>query len=291
MNSRRFKLLGVSLLIALLALAVAAVDPSPVESLLAASAEYARTFLAVLLVVGMAAGFISYYEYHGFGTQDGIVRRGPAEPVVSITFDDGPNPEYTPQLLDALKEKGVKASFFCVGMHVEKYPEVARRIVNEGHDIGNHTYSHKDMVPATRRVIESQVRRTDAAIRTTTGIATRLFRPPRGLYSGTVRRIVVDEFGHQLVLWTVSALDWRRLTPRQIVRRVARYVRPGAIILFHDSGALLRREGGKRTSTVEALPLVIDYLKGAGYEVLSISEMLERFPSQESATDRVLERA
>ncbi|NCO65910.1 MAG: hypothetical protein COW32_10120 [Candidatus Aquicultor secundus] len=238
-----------------------------------------------IVIAGVGAvflvAFVSYYEYHGIGCQDGIMRRGPHENIVAITFDDGPNSTYTPQILDVLKEKGVKATFFTVGLHVKKYPDIARRIVDEGHDIGNHTYTHKDLVPTTRRMILAQVHKTDQVIQRITGVSTNLFRPPRGIYSSAVRRLLVDEKGYRLILWTVSSVDWRGLSPRSILRRIARYARPGAILLFHDSGALVRREGASRENTVESLPLVIDYLQAKGYEIVPISEMLRRQEEQE----------
>ncbi|MCL5291107.1 MAG: polysaccharide deacetylase family protein [Actinobacteria bacterium] len=291
MNSRPYRLLVVVGVAVLLTAVTSAYRPTLVERVLGGSAHYAPTLFVSFAIIAVVAVIVSYYEYHGFGTQEGIVRRGPNAPVVAITYDDGPNPKYTPRILEILQTKEARATFFCTGLHVEKYPEIARRIVAEGHDIGSHTYSHRDLVPATRRVVEDQLRRAEAAIFSVTGVATRLFRPPRGLYSNAVRRIVVDEFGLQMILWTVSALDWRGLTPKQIVRRIARYVRPGAIILFHDSGALLRREGGKRASTVEALPLVIDYLRSAGYEIVPVSEMLDRLTDTEMEPRRALERA
>ncbi|MHB8840496.1 MAG: polysaccharide deacetylase family protein [Candidatus Aquicultor sp.] len=226
------------------------------------------------------AAFVSYFEYHGIGCQDGILRKGPHQDIVAITFDDGPNPSYTPQILDILKEKGVKATFFTVGLHVKKYPDIARRIVNEGHDIGNHTYTHKDLVPTTRRMILAQVHKTDQAIQRITGVSTNLFRPPRGIYSSAVRKLLVDEEGYSLILWTVSSVDWRGLSPRKILRRISRHTRPGAILLFHDSGALVRREGASRENTVESLPMVIDYLQARGYEIVPISEMLRRQEEQ-----------
>ncbi|MCL4499083.1 MAG: polysaccharide deacetylase family protein [Chloroflexi bacterium] len=292
MNSRFSRLMCVGLLIALLAASATTHWYRGAERILESSTHYGATLAIGALILGALAAFVSYYEYHGFGGQEGIVRRGPDAPVVAITFDDGPSPIYTPKILDVLKEKNVRATFFCVGIHVEKYPDVARRIVDEGHDIGNHTYAHRDLLPSTRRIVEEQLRRTDEAIFSVTGVSTRLFRPPRGLYSGAVRRIVVGEFGLRMILWTVSTLDWRRdVTPRQIVKRIAHYLHPGAVILFHDSGALFRREGGKRMTTVKALPMVIDHLREAGYEIVPVSEMLDRLADTAVEPERVLERA
>ncbi|MBS3908626.1 MAG: polysaccharide deacetylase family protein [Actinobacteria bacterium] len=240
---------------------------------------------------GGLAAFVSYFEYHGIGSQDGIVRRGPHEDIVAITFDDGPNPAYTPQLLDILKEKGVKATFFVVGLHVKKYPDIARRIVAEGHDIGNHTYTHKDLVPATRRMVLAQTHKTEQAIKRVTGRTTKLFRPPRGIYSGAVRRLLVDDEGYRLILWSVSSIDWRQTSPLKILRRVLCHTRPGSILLFHDSGAVLRREGASRQNTVDALPMVIDALRERGYEFVTMTEMLERGAEAETELAGILEQA
>jgi peptidoglycan/xylan/chitin deacetylase (PgdA/CDA1 family) len=244
-----------------------------------------------ILGILFLGGAVTYYEYHGIGCQDGIVRRGPHENIVAITFDDGPNPIYTPQLLDILKEKGVKATFFVVGLHVKKYPEIAKRIVDEGHNIGNHTYTHKDMVPSTRRMVLAQVNKTDHMICNVTGVKTNLFRPPRGIYSSAVRRLLVDENKYRMILWSVSSVDWRGLKPETIVRRIMRYLRPGAILLFHDSGALIRREGASRENTVEALPAVIDQLVARGYEMVTITEMLDRIEAEEMEEAGILSQA
>jgi len=226
-------------------------------------------WLAVVLV----ASAVSYYEYHGFGPQDGIVRHGRNHPYVALTFDDGPNPEYTDKILDILSAKKAPAAFFMVGRHVEKYPEVARRVFAEGHDIGNHTFTHRDLVPATRKTIEKEVNKTDQAIMDIVGIRTRLFRPPRGIISNAGRKLLV-EMGYTIALWTVSAVDWRGLPPKAIVKRITRHIRTGGVILFHDSGAVLRSEGANRGNTVEALPLVIDELRRRGYEIVALSRML-----------------
>lgn len=236
-------------------------------------------YLAVFLV--LSGSFITYYEYHGIGPQEGIIRRGPRG-TVALTFDDGPHPVFTPQILDVLKEKRVEATFFVVGKHVEKYPEVAQRIVKEGHDIANHTYAHRDLAPTTRRVVLNQINKTEKAIYNATGIKTTLFRPPRGIYSNAVRKLLIKK-GYKVILWTVSTLDWRLLSPKRMLCRVKVYIRDGGIILFHDSGALLRKEGASREKTVEALSLIIDYLRyERGLEIIPISEMLRRLERAET---------
>ncbi len=220
------------------------------------------------------AGFISYYEYHGFGLQEGIVRSGGERPYVALTFDDGPSPRYTPAILDVLREKGVKATFFVVGKHVEKYPEIARKIVLDGHEIGNHTYSHRDLVPASQRTVLREINQAEQVIEKICRVKPSLFRPPRGLYSESVRQLVVEQ-GYTMVLWSVSTLDWSGLTACMILRRVKKYARNGSIILFHDSGALLKREGGLRDRTVKALSQVIDYLSSQNLQFVTVSQLLK----------------
>lgn len=245
----------------------------------------AWVFFLIALAIGCLAAFITYYEYHGIGSQEGIIRRGERRPVVCITFDDGPDPKHTPQILDILKDKGVKATFFVVGKNVEKYPDIARRIVEEGHDIGNHTYSHKELAPSTRKIIINELSKTDVAIKDVTGVSTKLFRPPRGIYSQASRQLLV-ELGYKIILWSVSSVDWRRTSPNWIVNRIRRYARYGSIILFHDGGALLRREGGLRGNTVKALPLVIDYLQ-SHFQIIPVSKMLNLSTKEEQDVDLV----
>jgi len=230
-------------------------------------------FLASALFLGSVGGFITYFEYHGIGSQDGIMRRGERQPYVSITFDDGPSPKHTSKILDILKEKNVKATFFVVGKNVEKYPEIARRIVEEGHDIANHTYSHKELLRSTRKTIIKELTKTDEAIKRITHTSADLFRPPRGMYSSVTRKLVV-EMGYKIILWSVSSVDWRQTSPIWILNRIKRYARMGSIILFHDGGALLKGEGGQRINTVKALPLVIDYLQSQDLQIVTVSKLM-----------------
>jgi peptidoglycan/xylan/chitin deacetylase (PgdA/CDA1 family) len=227
------------------------------------------------------AGFISYFEYHGIGPQEGIIRRGPDLKVVALTFDDGPSPKYTPKVLDILKKEGVKATFFLVGKHVEKYPVLAKRIVEEGHEIGNHTYSHRDLVPATKRVVINEVKKAERVIENACGVRPLYFRPPRGIYSNAVRKLILD-LDYTILLWSLSSLDWSGASPKLILNRVKKYVRRGSIILFHDSGALIKPEGGSRENMVKALPEVIKYLKSEGYKLVTISELISLLEKPES---------
>jgi peptidoglycan/xylan/chitin deacetylase (PgdA/CDA1 family) len=227
------------------------------------------------------AGFISYFEYHGLGPQEGIIRRGPDLKVVALTFDDGPSPKYTPRVLGILREEKVKATFFLVGKHVEKYPYLAKRIAEEGHEIGNHTYSHRDLVPATKKVVVNEVKKAERVIEGACGVRPLYFRPPRGIYSNAVRKLILD-LGYTILLWSLSSLDWSGASSKLILNRVKKYVRRGSIILFHDSGALIKPEGGSRENMVKALPEVIRYLKNNGYRFVTISELIYFLEKPES---------
>lgn len=226
---------------------------------------------ALLLLVSLSFGY--YYEYHIRKQVEGLVRHGPAELKIALTFDDGPSPIYTPMILDVLKQRGVRATFFLVGRHVEKYPDIARRIVQEGHEIGSHSYSHRDLVPASRPAVLREIDRAEQAFIKVVGSKPSLFRPPRGLYSESVRKIV-EEKGYQMVLWSISGMDWSGVPAERIARRVVNRIHPGAIILLHDSGALLKSEGGSRLNTVKAVELIIDRLLEMGFEFVTVSELI-----------------
>lgn len=232
--------------------------------------KYVSLFSLAFLALSV---LVSYYEYHGFGSSEGIIRRGPYEKVIALTFDDGPSPEYTPLILDVLKKHNVKATFFLVGKHVKKYPDVARRILAEGHEIGNHTYSHRDLVPSTRKKLKREILQNQELIKEYLGVKTVLFRPPRGIYSEAVRQFVVQN-GLLMVLWSMSGIDWAGTPASLIAKRILRYAHPGAIILLHDSGALIRSEGHSRINTAKALDKAIPILKEKGYKFVTVSELI-----------------
>ncbi|MEW6243201.1 MAG: glycerol-3-phosphate acyltransferase [Bacillota bacterium] len=233
-----------------------------------------KAFVFFSIVSILLLFYLNRYVYRGFGMHVDLFRRGSSSfPVVALTFDDGPHPYYTNQILDILKENGIRATFFLVGKHVEMYPDVVRRISEEGHEIGNHTYSHQRMLGMSARQVMHEITRTENAIREVTGCETRLFRPPQGLYTSTVLG-VLQEMKYTMVLWSVSSQDWAEPSWRQIVRTVLKRTGPGDIILFHDSGDLLGAQGGDRSNTVRALPVLIQWLKQEGYTFVTCTEMM-----------------
>lgn len=228
-----------------------------------------------LMVMGfLLLLYFNKYVYKGFGMQKDIIRHGPQHfKYVALTFDDGPDPVYTPEILDILKEKNIPATFFLIGKNVETYPDIAKRIVREGHSIGNHTYTHKSLIPLSARATFEEIKKAEKAIENVTGLRPTLFRPPRGVYSSYATKLLRDE-RYTIVLWDVSAVDWAELLPKSIVTNVTGRVKPGSIILLHDSGDLVTFKGGNRSATVKALPEILDSLRAGGYEFVTVDQMI-----------------
>jgi peptidoglycan/xylan/chitin deacetylase (PgdA/CDA1 family) len=238
--------------------------------------------LSLITAMGMLLGLFTFYVYHGIGHQPDIYRSGNrSSNMVALTFDDGPSLEFTPAILDILKEYDVPATFFMVGAHVEKYPEIAKRIVEEGHEIGNHTYNHRNIPTLSSVDLHKELLEATAVITSVTDVYPAYVRPPRGMYDGRFRRLA-NLLGQEIVLWTVSTRDWRYgVTAESIVRTVKTRVRGGDIILFHDSGALIKNEGGDRRATVLALPEVIQTIRDKGLEIVPLSVLLHEAPTED----------
>ena len=186
---------------------------------------------------------------------------------IALTFDDGPHPVYTPQILDTLKEYGVHATFFLIGENAERNPELVRRILREGHEIGNHTYLHKNLKEHTSGGIFEEISMAEEALLRIADQRTKLLRPPGGLYDKlvceTARRLDYD-----IILWTIDTLDWKHPTPEEIIDKVESSVQCGDIILCHDF------IGGAPSPTPEAIKKIIPDLLGQGYEFVSVSELI-----------------
>ncbi|HLX01765.1 MAG TPA: polysaccharide deacetylase family protein [Trinickia sp.] len=203
------------------------------------------------------------------------------ERVIALTFDDGPNPPYTNEILDVLQAEHVHATFFVVGRAVQAYPALVRREAEAGNALGNHTWNHGHLVLYDETGLRRTLQRTDAAIFAATGSHTRIMRPPFGsrdwLVLDEVRRL-----GYTPVMWSVPlANDWEDPPPRVIAARVLRYAGDGAIITLHDGnrGILCARMRAPRlcdrSSDVEATRLIVGTLKHRGYRFVTIPELLQ----------------
>ncbi len=209
---------------------------------------------------------------------------GTSQKKVAITFDDGPDPTWTPKILDVLKEKNVKATFFLIGVEVEKYPGVAKRIYKEGHEIGNHTFTHPDISNISKRYFEVELNLTEQLFEGKMGVKPVMFRPPYSIdqepdTADQVRPLELSQdMGFITVGDKVDPNDWRdnpRRSADEIVADVFANLPPcqpgnlscGNIILLHDGG-------GDRSDTVKALGMMIDGLKARGYEIVPVSELM-----------------
>ena len=190
---------------------------------------------------------------------------------VALTFDDGPSDD-TDAVLDMLGENNLKATFFMVGRQVERYPKAARRVVAEGHEAGNHSYSHPVYLYRSARETLGQLKRAQEVIDEATGIEPKLSRPPCGVrtpaYFSAAR-----EMNLRTVQWSDAGFDWKRINAATIARNVLRKVRAGSIILLHDGDSRLKRD---RRQTALSLPLIIEGLSMRGLKVAPLSELLDR---------------
>ncbi|HET9573115.1 MAG TPA: glycosyltransferase, partial [Methyloceanibacter sp.] len=217
-------------------------------------------------------------KYTAVPTPFVIERKGTTPGKLALTFDDGPDPDFTPKILDILKEKGVHASFFIIGQNAAAYPSLVQRLLAEGHDVGNHTFTHPNLGELPDALVTLEINATERLFEALTGRSMKLFRAP---YLGDAEPTTADEIGPIKIAQGMGYLsvglhvdpnDWQGPTADQIVERViAQVTNPdpdvrGHVILLHDSG-------GDRSATVEALPKLIDALRARGYEFVPVSEL------------------
>ncbi|MFF2951290.1 polysaccharide deacetylase family protein [Kitasatospora sp. NPDC057965] len=189
-------------------------------------------------------------------------------PLVALTFDDGPHPEFTPRMLDVLHRHDAPAAFFCIGLNALAHPAVVRRIADAGQTLGNHTWSHAYLPDLGPIGLARQLGHTREVLAEACGDdrPVRWLRPPYGGRSPELLR-AVDGLGLVTVLWDVDAKDWSRPGPEVIADRILSQVRPGSVILMHDGGE-------DRSQTVAALPAVITGLRARGYRLVTLDQLL-----------------
>lgn len=196
-----------------------------------------------------------------------------SRPVMALTFDDGPHPELTPKLLDILRHHGVRATFYVIGRNVETYPEIARRIVSEGHEIANHTWSHPALPSLGAARLNQEIEKTTAVIQRVTGRRPTNMRPPYGAINERVRQAMIRDHGLDVIMWSCDPLDWKRPGASVVAQRMVEGAAPGGILLAHDI----------HPGTIEAVPAVITRLKAKGYGFATVSQLLAL---QETAAPR-----
>jgi peptidoglycan/xylan/chitin deacetylase (PgdA/CDA1 family) len=228
--------------------------------------------IAVVAIIAAAAVFASTYKlvnarsYQVFGTL--VDRVETNEPLVALTFDDGPNPSYTPSLLGVLRQRGAKATFFVIGAQVEEHPDLASQIVTEGHELGNHSFSHERMVLKSYSFIKSEVDRTDALIRQAGYVGPINFRSP---YSKKfiLLPFYLSRLGKRNIFWDMEPDSFPEVakTADNIVSYVLERARPGSIILLHA-------ENPSRHQSLEAVGGILDGLKAKGFTFVTVSSLI-----------------
>ena len=185
---------------------------------------------------------------------------------IALTFDDGPHPRYTGEILQILEEYGITATFFIIGVNAENYPEALQMILESGCEIGNHTYSHVRINQMEPNEIKNQILKCEDVLYEKTGVRPCVFRPPEGIVP-TGLNDIMKEINYNTVLWSIDTLDWAMNPSQNIAKTVLNGLRGGDIILMHDYVS-----GGN--TTCEALRLIIPKILAKGYEFVTVSELI-----------------
>ena len=185
-------------------------------------------------------------------------------PYIAMTFDDGPSAKLTPKLLDLLAAHHIKATFFVIGQNVVEHPEIVQREIREGHEVGNHSWSHPNFGKMSDENVRHQLKITEDAIMKACGVRPTLMRPPYGSITLRQKRWIHDEFGYRTILWDVDPLDWKRPGAKVVKNRIVAQTRPGSIVLSHDI----------HPGTIEAMPETLSELEAKGFKFVTVSELI-----------------
>nr|BBH91417.1 hypothetical protein KTC_61680 [Thermosporothrix sp. COM3] len=185
---------------------------------------------------------------------------------IALTFDDGPHPQYTPQVLQILKRYNIKATFFCLGQMIQENPDLVRQEHQAGHVVASHSWSHPDLTTLSMDQLQKELKNTSDLIYNTIGERPTLVRPPYGSYNNNVVQ-VANSLSEKIIIWDVDTNDWQRKGVDSIVNTAFQEAGKGSIILMHDAG-------GERSQTIAALPRIIEGLKARGYSFVTVPELL-----------------
>ena len=221
-------------------------------------------FDMLLGILCLAVGTERYAEQKSYGTyietDTGVCGTSGEPKKIALTFDDGPHPKYTEQLLDGLKERGVVATFFVTGENAENYPDIIRREQDEGHLIGNHTYNHVELCKISKEAARTEIEATNQEIYDITGEYPMWLRPPYGEWQKNLD-FYVNMFP---VLWDIDTLDWKSQNVNAVMQIVESEIEDGAVILMHDA----------YQSSVDAALQIVDLLTAQGYEFVTVDELV-----------------
>jgi len=186
------------------------------------------------------------------------------QPYIAMTFDDGPSSANTPRLLEILKQRNIKATFFLIGQNAASNPDIVRQILADGHEVGNHSWTHPQLSKLSDDRVTTEINKTQDAIKEASGFTPTLLRPPYGAITARQREWIESQFGLSIILWSVDPFDWKRPGASVITQRILSQVRPGAIILSHDI----------HNQTVDAMPATLDGLLAKGYKFVTVTQLI-----------------
>lgn len=231
--------------------------------------EKSRPLLAVLVTLslcfGLTLGTSAVWKDYSDHTNVFRFKRNDGKKI-ALTFDDGPNPVYTEQILDILRENEVHATFFVIGENAKRYPELITREIAEGHEVGNHTFDHPHLQKLTKEALTREILMGEEALYEIDDYRPRLFRPPEGMCSEEIIACA-EELDYSVILWSIDTLDWAHHSVENITENVMTNIRDGDIILFHDHVS-------KISPTPEVLRQIIPQLKELGYRFVTVSELI-----------------
>ena len=199
---------------------------------------------------------------------------------VALTFDDGPHPSFTPQILSLLKKYAARATFFVLGEHAAQYPEVIRELVDSGQEVENHSFTHLRFPSKDEETWPGEIERTELELDLLGCPDHHLFRPPYSDYNPGFLQFLAN-LHQRLILWSVDAADWRESDPMAITVNVLSQVEPGSIVIMHDSDETGEAD---RTPTVEALGLILPALSARGYQCVTVSQLLAALGEADQVT-------
>ena len=226
-----------------------------------------RYFLAIVALVAASVFAVLFISGITAEKKNGIYYRATgSRSKIALTFDDGPHPVYTEQILAILEKEGIKATFFAIGCNVKQYPQIFKRVVRAGHEIGNHTYTHPLVPLVTKEILEEEIERTDALLESLGCARPLFFRPPQGKFPQGKEELL-EKTGKIAVLWSIDTRDWEHKSVEEIVRMVENEVAGGDIILFHDFV-------GGESQTIPAIKKLIPTLNERGYQFVTLSQLL-----------------
>ncbi len=229
--------------------------------------SHRQIFFSVIGLLAISALYVQVTERLDTGPM-AIAGTRTEQKVVALTFDHSWGNKFTPSILDSLKQHDAKVTFFIMGPWATKFPEVARRIAAEGHEIGSHGFRHENYGDMGPEWVKEDIQKAHAQIKEVTGAEAVLLRPPNGHYSQKSLQAAHD-LGYKTIIWNVDSLDWKNPGRDVIIERVMKRLKPGAIILMHASDTPVQ--------TADALPVLLERIKAEGYKIVTVGELLSQY--------------